>query len=96
MNVMMVTMGIDPARPAELNEHLHSDVIPYATSQPGFVRGQWLLAADAGKAFGVVVFSSAQEADAAAAAPRAMAQAHDPDRAWNVERVDVLDLVAEA
>ncbi|WP_297701020.1 hypothetical protein [Mycobacterium sp.] len=92
MNTLLVTMSVDPSRAGLVAQHLREDILPWARQQRGFVSGQWLLGADQG--FGVVVFHTADDAQRAAAGPRAFP--HDESRAWNVVEVQVYERVAAA
>ncbi len=94
MSTLVVQLTLDPARPEQTTRHLREDVVAWATRQPGFVRGQWLRSDDGTSALGVVEFESRELADAAAKGPRSYVR--DDSRAWNIERVEVLDEVARA
>jgi len=94
MHTMVVHMSIDPSRAEIVARHLHEDIVSWATQQPGFVRGQWLLDPGSKQGMGVVVFSSQNAAAAAARGPRGFPR--DEARAWNVEDVTVYEQVASA
>ena len=94
MNVMLVTMKLDPSRSEEVDRHLREDVVPFATRQAGFVSGQWLRRADGQQGLGVVVFDSQEQANAAPDGPRS--QPSVQGRPWNIESVAVFELVAQA
>lgn len=94
MNVMLVTLKLDPSRSEEVDRHLREDVVSWATRQAGFVSGQWLRRADGQQGLGVVVFDSEDQANAAAFGPRS--QPSVEGRAWNTESVAVFELVAQA
>lgn len=94
MHTMVVDMSMDPSRAEEVGAHLREDIASWARHQPGFVSGQWLRAADGRSGMGLVVFASQEAAAAAAEGPRHFPR--DDARAWNVERVTVLEEVASA
>ena len=68
MHTMIVRMSVDPARAELVARHFREDIIGWATRQPGFVSGQWLLAAERDHGMGVVIFASEDDASAAAQA----------------------------
>jgi hypothetical protein len=94
MYTTVVRMSTDPARREDVARHLRDDIVPWASSRPGFVSGQWLLTADGTEGCGVIVFDSAEAADRAAEGPRTYAR--DETRAWNIESVTVYQRVAAA
>jgi hypothetical protein len=94
MHTIVVRMSIDPSRSAVVARHLREDIVSWARQQPGFVSGQWLLDPGTQQGMGVVVFSSADAATAAARGPRGFPR--DEARAWNVEDVTVYEQVSSA
>jgi hypothetical protein len=94
MNTMVVTMTLDAARSDEVDRHFREDVAPWASRQAGFVSGQWLRLPGGVQGFGIVVFDSQEHADAAAQGPRQAPRIEG--RAWNTDRVEVFDQVADA
>ena len=94
MHTMVVHMSIDPSRAEVVARHLREDIVSWARQQPGFVSGQWLLDPGNKQGMGVVVFSSGDDAAAAARGPRSFPR--DDARAWNVENVTVYDQVTSA
>jgi hypothetical protein len=92
VNTLLVTMSVDPSRADLVAQHLREDIVPWARQQRGFVSGQWLLGA--GQGFGVVLFQTGEDAQQAAAGPRAFP--YDESRAWNVVDVQVYERVAAA
>ncbi len=94
VHTMVVEMSIDPTRVAEVEAHLRDDIVAWARRQPGFVSGQWLRAEDGSSGMGVVVFASGEAAANAAEGPRNFGR--DDARAWNVERVTILEQIASA
>lgn len=94
MNTLIVRMSLDPACGAEVLRHFEQDVVPWAKRQPGFVSGQWLRTADGEQGMGVLVFESAEAANAAAEGPRRYVR--DEARPWNIESVTVFEQVARA
>ena len=91
-HTLVVQMSLDPERQGEIDRHLREDVAGWAASRPGFVSGQWLRQAGGTRGFGVIVFASRGDAEAAAAGPRGYRPDHH--RAWNVDAVDVYGQVA--
>jgi hypothetical protein len=81
-------MTTDPACSAEVSRHLREDVRGWATRQPGFVSGEWLLSDTQDSGLGLVSFDSAQAASDAAMGPRSGGQG--AQRAWNVDTVTCL------
>jgi hypothetical protein len=80
--------GTQPAGPGEQRDPLgRRGGLGWATRQPGFVSGQWLLAPECDQGMGVVVFASEHDASAAEQGPRGYAR--DENRAWNIEDVTV-------
>jgi hypothetical protein len=94
MHTMVVRMLVDPARTDAVTRHLREDIVSWATQQPGFVTGQWLLALGNNQAMGIVVFATQDAATAAARAPRSYPR--DDSRAWNIEDVTVYEQVTTA
>ena len=94
MHTMIVRMSVDPSRAELVARHLREDIIGWATHQPGFVSGQWLLAPERDQGMGVVIFASEQDASAAAQGPRGYPR--DDNRAWNIENVAVYHQVTAA
>jgi len=94
MHTMVVQMSIDPARTDAIARHFREDIISWATQQPGFVSGQWLLAPEHGQGMGVVVFATVDAASAAARGPRSYAR--NDSRAWNIEDVTIYEQVTTA
>ncbi len=94
MHTLVVNMATDPTRSADVSTHLQNDITAWATQQPGFVRGEWLLSADHAAGMGFVVFDSADAANRAAAGPRRYV--HDDQRAWNITGVTIYESVASA
>jgi hypothetical protein len=94
MSTLLVTMSLDPDRLELVHRHLREDVVGWATKQPGFVHGHWYSSQDRARGFGVIVFDSEHAAADAAQGPRRYVR--DESRAWNIESVDVLDVVAQA
>jgi hypothetical protein len=94
MNVMLVSLKLDPSRIEEVDRHLREDVVSWATRQAGFVCGQWLRRVDGQQGLGLVVFDTEEHANAAADGPRS--QPSVQGRAWNTESVAVFELVAQA
>ncbi len=94
MSTLLVTMSIDPHRLEEARRHLREDVLGWASSQPGFLRGHWYANEDNTRGYGVVDFDTAQAAHAAADGPRGYTR--EASRAWNVESVDVLNDIVQA
>jgi hypothetical protein len=92
VNTLLVTMSVDPSRAGLVAQHLREDIVPWAQQQRGFVSGQWLLGA--GQGFGVVLFETGEDAQQAAAGPRAFP--YDESRAWNIVEVQVYERVAAA
>ncbi|MDP9094570.1 MAG: hypothetical protein M3N95_16940 [Actinomycetota bacterium] len=45
-------MTTDPARSEDVSRHLREDVTAWATRQPGFVSGEWLLSDTQDSGFG--------------------------------------------
>ncbi|HLG69938.1 MAG TPA: hypothetical protein VK009_05880 [Chloroflexota bacterium] len=87
-------MSIDPARVDETARHLREDVVQWATRQPGFVSGHWLVSEDRTCGLGIVAFDSEQSALKAAAGPKSYRR--DGTRPWNVEEVTLFTEVASA
>jgi hypothetical protein len=94
MHTLVVTMTTDPARSEDVSRHLREDVRAWATRQPGFVSGEWLLSDTQDGGLGVVIFDSLQAASTAAVGPRS--GGHDNQRAWNVDTVTIYESVASA
>lgn len=94
MHVMVVTMQVDDTRSTEVDRHLREDVRGWATRQPGFQGGQWIRLPGTDRAFGLVTFESAEQAEASAQGPRA--QPRVEGRAWNTESVEVFEVIAQA
>lgn len=94
MNLMLVSLKLDPSRIEEVDRHLREDVVSWATRQTGFVSGQWLRRVDGQQGLGLVVFDTEEQANAAADGPRS--QPSVQGRAWNTENVAVFELVAQA
>ena len=94
MNVMLVSLKLDPSRTEEVDRHLREDVVPWATRQTGFVSGQWLRRVDGQQGLGLVVFDTEDQANAAADGPRS--QPSLQGRAWNTESVAIFELVVQA
>lgn len=94
MNTMVVTMKLDAGRSEEVDRHLREDVASWAKRQAGFISGQWLRLPGGDQALGIVVFESAEQADAAAQGPRS--QPSVEGRAWNTESVAVYELIVQA
>lgn len=91
MHTMVVRMSVDASRTEEVTRHLREDIVGWATRQPGFVSGQWLLGPEGDRGLGVVVFASEEAADRAARGPSGFPR--DDGRAWNVEDVTVYQQV---
>jgi hypothetical protein len=87
VHTMIVTMTLDPTRPAEVDRHFRQDVAPWAKAQPGFSGGSWLRSPDGTRGLGVVTFTSAEAAASAAVGPRAAR----PGPAWSIDSVEVFD-----
>ena len=87
MNVMLVSLKLDPSRIEEVDRHLREDVMSWATRQTGFVCGQWLRRVDGQQCLGLVVFDTEDQANAAADGPRS--QPSLQGRAWNTESVAI-------
>jgi hypothetical protein len=94
MNVMLVSLKLDPSRIEEVDRHLREDVVSWATRQTGFVSGQWLRRVDGQQGLGLVVFATEDQANAAADGPRS--QPSLQGRAWNTESVAIFELVVQA
>jgi len=94
VQTLLVRMSINPARADEAARHLREDVVGWATRQPGFVSGQWLLSDDRTCGLGIVVFGSEQSALNAAAGPKSYRR--EDKRPWNVEEVTLFTEVASA
>jgi hypothetical protein len=94
MHTVVVRMSTDPSRRADVVRHLRDDIVGWARTRPGFVSGQWLLAADGQHGGGVIVFDSAEAAESAARAPRDYGR--DEARAWNIDSVEIYEQVAAA
>jgi hypothetical protein len=94
MYAMVVRMSLDPDRRPDVITHFRSDVAGWAGRQHGFVSGQWFCTPQGGDGLGVVVFED--EADVAAAMRGPSSTAHDETRAWNIDRVEVFEQVAQA
>jgi hypothetical protein len=91
MHTMVVHMSIDPSRAEVVARHLREDIVSWATQQPGFVSGQWLLDPGSKQGIGIVAFSSQDAATTAAHGPRSFPR--DDARAWNVEDVTVYEQI---
>jgi hypothetical protein len=85
---------LDPSRTDAVTRHLRDDIVNWATQQPGFVSGQWLLGPRRDRGMGVVVFATEDAAFAAAQGPRSYPR--DGNRAWNIEDVAVYQQVTSA
>ena len=94
MHTMVVEMSIDPSRTDAVTRHFREDIVSWASQQPGFVSGQWLLDPGHSQGIGVVVFASEDTANAAARGPRSYPR--DDDQAWNIEDVTVYEQVTSA
>jgi hypothetical protein len=94
MHTLVVQMSIDPSRAEEVETHFRQDIVPWALRQSGFVAGQWLRSTDGRSGLGIVVFGSEAAANTAAGGPRNYRR--DEARAWNIEKVTVLEQVASA
>ena len=94
MHTLVVEMTTDPARSDDVSRHLRDDVTAWATRQPGFVSGEWLLSDTQDSGLGLVIFDSAEAASQAAGGPRS--GGHDDQRAWNIDCVTVYERVASA
>ena len=91
MSTVIVTMELDPARTAEVGRHFREDVVPWARTRPGFVSGRFLRSADGTRGMGVVVFTTPEHAEAAAAGPRSA----PPGPAWSIASVELLETVEQ-
>ena len=94
MHTMVVQMSIDPARTDAVTRHFHGDIVGWARQQPGFVSGQWLLNPGLSQGLGVVVFATEDAAVTAARGPRSYPR--DDGRPWNIENVDVYEVISAA
>ena len=94
MHTMVVQMSIDPARTDAVTRHFHEDIVGWARQQPGFVSGQWLLNPGLSQGLGVVVFATEDAAVTAARGPRSYPR--DDGRPWNIENVDVYEVISAA
>jgi hypothetical protein len=94
MSTLVVTMTLDPERLEQVRRHFENDVAPWATAQPGFESGEWLVSRDARRGLGVIRFESPETAEKAAVGPRNYGA--DPTLAWSIDAVDVFDRVMEA
>jgi hypothetical protein len=94
MHTMVVQMSIDPARTDAVTRHFREDIVSWARQQPGFVSGQWLLNPGRNQGLGVVVFTTEDDALTAARCPRSYP--HDGARPWNIEDVDIYEVVGSA
>lgn len=92
MHTMIVTMTLDPTQRQEVDRHLRDDVVSWATSRPGFVTGRWLRSENGAAGIGVVTFTSAEAAAAAAAGPRSA----QPGKAWTIASVELYENIADA
>jgi hypothetical protein len=93
MHVVVVRMGMDPARTGEVDRHVAEDVVPWARAQPGFLTGRWLRSTDGLTGLGIIAFDGSEAAEKAAAGPRGMA--YPPDNAWSIADVTVFEQVEE-
>ncbi len=94
MHTMVVQMSIDPARAGAVTRHFQEDIVSWARQQPGFVSGQWLLNPGCDQGLGVVVFATEDAAITAARGPRSYPR--DDGRPWNIENVNVYEVVTAA
>lgn len=94
MYTMVVQMTTDPARTDMIIRHFREDIINWATQQPGFMSGQWLLDSGRNQGMGIVVFANESDASAAARGPRSYAR--DDHRAWNIDDVTIYQQVTSA
>jgi hypothetical protein len=94
VHTIVVRLTLGPARPDEVDRHLREDIVPWARKQAGVVSGQWLRSIDGRTGRGVIVFDSAEAAEAAAAEPRSIA--YPPETAWSIAGVEVFHQVAQA
>jgi hypothetical protein len=94
MHTMVVQMSIEPAGAGAVTRHFQEDVVSWARQQPGFVSGQWLLNPGGNQGLGVVVFATEDAAITAARGPRSYSR--DDGRPWNIENVDVYEVVTTA
>ena len=94
MHTMVVQMSTDPSRTDAVTRHFREDIISWARQQPGFVSGQWLLGPGHNQGMGIVVFTTEDDATAAARGPRSYQR--DDGRPWNIENVTVYQQVTSA
>ena len=93
MHAMLVTVEIDPARADEARKVLDEFTVPTVKSQPGFVRGVWMRADDGTAGRGVVLFDSADQANAAA---KLALQGPPPGAPVTIRSAEVFEVIAEA
>jgi hypothetical protein len=92
MHTMIVTMTLDPTRREDVERHLREEVVAWAMSRPGFVTGRWLCSENNATGMGVVTFTTADAASAAAIGPRTA----PPGKAWTIESVEIFEQVVDA
>ena len=91
MYAVVVRVTISDAERA--NAALQEQVVPRASSAPGFVAGYWTRSADDNRGLSMVVFETQ---DAAENAKRMIESAGPPDDAIALDGVEVREVVANA
>jgi hypothetical protein len=91
MNALLVNVTINDRGPALAV--LREQIVPRASQAPGFVNGYWLLSDDNGRGTSVLVFESAEAAEALA---RVIESNGPPSDAVALDGLEVHEVVAHA
>jgi quinol monooxygenase YgiN len=91
VHAALVTVKIDAGKIDEARQVLETQVVPTVSQSTGFVSGVWL-EPQADKGFGVVIFTT--EEDARAAVPPVGSR--PPGAPVTVESVEILPVIASA
>lgn len=93
MHALFVQVTIDPARTDEAEALLHSETVPRVKQAPGFVSGTWMRAADGSRGQSVLLFESA---DAAQATAERIPSVVLPDGPVTIASTEVFEVLAQA
>ena len=92
MHAVVVTVSIAAGQFEASRKSLHDEVVPRVSKAPGFVKGYWTVAADAGRGMSFVLFKTGPDAENAAK----MVRSTPTPPGVTVTGVEVREVIAEA